>query len=341
MAQKIRSHQQLKQEFLKLKQNFKCGQWKLNFVEIRYLLVGRDSEYVFLEFKSSSNVSLQHIKTDIGNIKSSLENKLKLNFYFRQIAFNGSTHLEIYVTFTSSPKLVRKNDSGVSSDSSVTKPCVPRISFMPSSNNTLSASSLRSVSTGIHEKPSRENQCGDLQDTIFSGQVVKVPVLRTSTSQQTDDSPQPPISTVQLPSVEIPPPEDYHRLAEITQVTLPKVYIPLRKYLAYYSVEPDAFHEGESKLDIKMQLISEGMNYDDSTLKQRYYTALNHHGFSNHEITADLTALRYYLQSRRVQHVTSAQKAHSEYYSGRVKVTTKPPIAGPPGRCDPECCHIV
>lgn len=92
-----------------------------------------------------------------------------------------------------------------------------------------------------------------------------------------------------------------------------RIYSMARLYCGYLHSEPISISvEGETRLSLRMRLISEGFNIDD--LRQLYFDFHEQHGVSAQDVQADLDAYRTYCHTSRIIRLQTAKEQTKKWY---------------------------
>lgn len=338
MNPQLKTHDSLRKAILADRPSVTIGQCvaHLHFSEEQYLMQSHPTRLLMIEYKSTAILQLEQVPHLVNAVKEEIRSRYSIQLYVRQVAFNRSNIVTMYTMIKRSPKPKRKatvaiSSSGVSSDSeSVTDTSdrdgksVPKpIAFTP-------ASSTR--------------QSGELDLQQFNGSSHLTPILRTSTSQQTEreyivEEAHPSTAPQNQDPAEVY--ASFEERKNMNQILTTATFTKVRRYLAYFINNKDTVLDGESYLDLRIRIHNDGLIGDDSDVERIYYKALNTRGLTDFQIKSDLQTLGHNLQARKVKEMNASRIAFEQYYTGRVRMQLRPPIQPPPGKFDPELCVIT
>lgn len=348
--QQIKSHNDLRVAIIKDKPSLIFNSTRLNFhfCEEQVLMISTPMKLLMCEFKAETAISQNSVMKFVDCFTQHVKMTYDISLYVRQAIFNRSNIITIYTAIRRSPRPKRRQieTSGISSGSeSATSinsglplgklPCDKSIAFVPSTSQELSTTR------------SPPHQAGELEARPFNGQTHLMPIIRTSTGQQTDKHVDKK-TMIEPPTVaiahQINPASvyiDIEKQKNINQILQNITFPKVRRFLAYFVHNKSAVLNEESYLDLKIRLHNDGLIGSDEEILQQYITALKSRDFTEKNIKEDLKTLQYNMECSKLKQTNASRLAFEQFYTGRVKIVTRPPIQSPPGRFDPELCTIA
>lgn len=236
------------------------------------------------------------------------------------------------------------------------------------------------VESGIFSEPSVEvhNQADGgvpnvIRTTTFDGKSVKVPILVTSKTCQTNLAPlvdRPMLKArrtlktelVHIKRVDTPKPtyakvvkgatinlnyesDDFKDKISMSNFSKNDVFERARLQLAFFRHERDVNVNLMSYVSNKIYLINSGVAAsNENDLERLYFKFCEEKGLSIEEVKMDLKNTENAIRTKRLNYLNAARKSFFEFYCtdrSRSDVIVKQPHNVSIGRCDPELCTLM
>lgn len=305
---------------------------KYHYCETRYIINNTVKKMLLVEYKFQITPALNSIQNLSKLAVNEINRHYNVNFSFDHVSFNGTNIIEIYAILHQSPAASRKSSGYSSTSSSAPKP-----------NDFIS---WRKVEC---EPPIRRS--GELEVTTFNASPVIVPIVRTSSSSQTEAPTQQPTVIDDSSSENTNPPPasqvtsapnsrpfdyssvEYNENIFFSRLSNNVAFSRARDVLSYFEDHRTSTYQGETYLSTINQLANDGIAIAPTDLRKVYYSLLKTRGFTVPQIEADLKSRRNYILTDAVMRAERAETVfHKRYTSGKEYTI---------GRCDPELCTIT
>lgn len=301
---------------------------KYHYCETRFVIGDTITKQLLIEYKFQTTPKLTHIKSLADAAVRDINSHYKCNLVIDHVSYNGLNIIEIYTTIKRTPTIRKKT-------------------YRPSSG--YSSSTSNSHRDTISWRKAAEQpfvrQAGELESVSFNNSIVTMPIIRTSTSSQTEEqSPETPESSTTNEPVVQPPalktqahPFEYGALEYNNAIYHSRLsdnvaFNRTRDLLAYFEDHKTSNYQGETFVSTMNHLANSGLNMAPSKLREVYSSLLLSRGFTIQQINADLESRRNFIKTDQVMRADRAEAVFYRRFSDRGYKR---------GSCDPELCTIT